>query len=397
MRQVRIAAFCLLALTRVLSGYEEPVFPFAPKAEDDGSTAILYTDPKIVAWATDVTAINFGTDVSNEGNWKDPQSVIGHSAGGNSEVLVLGRGGAIVLEFGSGIADLEGFDFVVFENAFSDTFLELAYVEVSSDGVHFVRFPNYSMTVDPVGSWGHIQATFVDGYAGKYRAGFGTPFNLSILESAHQAIVDGYGGFSQSFSAQLLTNYPYLNLNSIKYLRLIDIVGDGTYEDCQGYTIYDPYPTIITAGFDLDAVGVINTGSPELVTFMEWATENALTGVETDDFDQDGWMDMLEYQFSTDPTDLRNKPVIQIERNPDGTGYKLVYRSSASVEGQLNLQYSHDGTTWTLLDEGGIRPVDQQELIWIDGEPFIERTVHIPNENGEGFFRWEVLPVFHSY
>lgn len=396
MRQARFAAFCLLALTRALSGYVEPVFPFAPKAEDEGSTAILYIDPEIVAWATDVTDINFGTDVSDEGNWKDPQSVIGPSAGGNSEVLVLGRGGTIVLEFGSGITDLEGFDFVVFENAFSDTFLELAYVEVSSDGVHFVRFPNYSMTVDPVGSWGHVQATFVDGYAGKYRAGFGTPFDLSILESAHQAVVDGYEGFSQSFSAQLLTNYPYLNLNSIKYLQLIDIVGDGTYEDCQGYSIFDPYPTIITAGFDLDAVGIINTGSSELVTFMDWATENALTGVETDDFDEDGWMDMLEYQFSTDPADSRNKPVIKIERNPDNTGYQLVCRTSASVEGQLNLHLSNDGTNWTLLDEGVIRPVDHPELVWIDGEPFIDRTVDIPDENGEGLFRWKVLPVSQS-
>ncbi len=359
-RQVQIATFCLLALTRLLSAYEPPVFPFAPKAEDEGSTAILYTDPKIIAWATDVTAINFGTDVSEEGNWKDPQSVIGPSAGGGSEVLVLGRGGSVILDFRSGISDLEGFDFVVFENAFSDTFLELAYVEVSSDGEHFVRFPNYSMTVDPVGTWGDVQATFVDGYAGKYRAGYGTPFDLSILESAHQAVVDGYEGFSPSFSTHLLVNYPYLNLNSIKYLRLIDVVGNGNYEDCQGYTIYDPYPTIITSGFDLDAVGVMNSASPATVTFVDWASVNDLVGDGRNDFDQDGWMDMLEYQFNTNPRDSRSRPVLRIARSTDNSGYQLLYKSSASVEGQLNLHYSNDGMIWTLLDEGEIFPVDKE-------------------------------------
>ena len=65
MRQARFAAFYMLVLSQVLSGYEEPVFPFAPKAEDEGSTAILYTDSEIVAWASDVANINFGTDVSD--------------------------------------------------------------------------------------------------------------------------------------------------------------------------------------------------------------------------------------------------------------------------------------------------------------------------------------------
>lgn len=34
--------------------------------------------------------------------------------------------------------------------------------------------------------------------------------------------------------------------------------GDGTYFDTSGDVIYDPYPTPGSAGFDLDAAGVIN-------------------------------------------------------------------------------------------------------------------------------------------
>ena len=40
-------------------------------------------------------------------------------------------------------------DFCVFENAFNDSFLELGFVEVSSNGNDFYRFPSTSFTQDP--------------------------------------------------------------------------------------------------------------------------------------------------------------------------------------------------------------------------------------------------------
>ena len=39
-------------------------------------------------------------------------------------------------------------DFCVFENAFNDSFLELGFVEVSSNGNDFYRFPSTSFTQD---------------------------------------------------------------------------------------------------------------------------------------------------------------------------------------------------------------------------------------------------------
>ena len=44
----------------------------------------------------------------------------------------------------------------------------------------------------------------------------------------------------------------------VRWVRLVDIVGDGSCTDSFGRVIYDPYPTEGSAGFDLDAVGVIN-------------------------------------------------------------------------------------------------------------------------------------------
>jgi hypothetical protein len=41
-------------------------------------------------------------------------------------------------------------------------------------------------------------------------------------------------------------------------VKIIDVNGDGTAMDCEGEVIYDPYKTIGSAGFDLEAVAVLN-------------------------------------------------------------------------------------------------------------------------------------------
>jgi hypothetical protein len=42
------------------------------------------------------------------------------------------------------------------------------------------------------------------------------------------------------------------------YVRIVDIKGNGSAKDSSNRPIYDPYPTSGSAGFDLEAVGVIN-------------------------------------------------------------------------------------------------------------------------------------------
>ena len=142
------------------------------------------------------------------------------------------------MTFDPPLSNGSGWDFAIFENSFSDTFLELAYVEVSSDGVHFVRFDNDSLTAGPVGGFGATDPTNIDGFGGKYRQGFGTPFDLADL-STKDDVLDGL-----------------VKLNEIAYVRIVDIIGDGTFFDTSGDVVWDPYPTAQSAGFDLDAVGV---------------------------------------------------------------------------------------------------------------------------------------------
>ena len=364
--------------------YVAPSQPYAPQTGTDGSEAIVYTDVRIISWATEVTTVNFGLEIDGQGGWKDTDSALGMPNGDNTAVLVLGRGGDVTLGFSSGIADGEGFDFVVFENAITRTFLELAFVEVSSDGVHFVRFPGYSATAGPVGSYGTVMATDVHGLAGKYSwadegmTPCGTPFDLATLDLAYAAAINGYAKFSDAYSSQLLENYPHLDLSAVRFVRIVDIVGDGSSRDCEGYVIYDPYPTWGTAGFDLDAVGVMNTSIPYTVGFSEWSSGLGLSGGRGSDQDLDGWADGLEYLFGTDPRDRHDRPAISIEPGGAGGQIDLVFHTSAAAEGSLRLYSSRDAQTWEFLGGGPLAPPGPDDLVWIGGRPYRRQLLSVP-------------------
>lgn len=252
-----LACFCF--------GYR-PSFPFAPAAGESGTTAVHMSSSTMVAWADGYTNMQFGANVAE--GWKTPNKALGHADGNSFDVVVLGRRGRITLTFAQGIADGTGFDFAVFENSVSDTFLELAWVEVSSDGIHFVRFPNYSYTGDPVPAFGAVDPTFIYGLAGKYRQGYGTPFDLAELQLVADAIQAGSHDFTAGYVSAFTNRFQYFDASSVHYVRIVDIAGDGLDLESEGYAIYDPYPTAITAGFDLDAVGVMNQPAPSGVVQM---------------------------------------------------------------------------------------------------------------------------------
>ena len=123
-----------LLLTERLEDRRMLAGPYAPAAEQSGSTAIGMDDPSIVGWAAEVMGYVPGTNVDVE--FQASGRALGPAEGTASDAVSLGRGGAITLGFDAPIRDGLGFDFAVFENSFSDAFLELAYVEVSSNGVH---------------------------------------------------------------------------------------------------------------------------------------------------------------------------------------------------------------------------------------------------------------------
>lgn len=267
------AAACwliVLAPGLLMAQFERPTPPFAPAAGQPGSTAVAHNDARIVGWATGYRDYVPGSNVSIE--WQVPSRALGPVSTDFFDVVVLGDAGHITMTFDPPIRNGSGFDFAVFENAFSNTFLELAFVEVSSDGQNFARFPSYSLTPGPVPGFGHVDPTLVYGLAGKYRVGFGTPFDLQELADAYALAMtrENWRGpdapeFSQAYRDALVAAFPHVDLENIRYVRILDIVGDGSALDSEGFAIFDPHPTMVSAGFDLSGVAVLNAAQqPEL-------------------------------------------------------------------------------------------------------------------------------------
>lgn len=214
---------------------------YSPPAEQAGSQAIPMDAPAFLYWATGYEDYEIGSHVDSV--WQTPALALGAAVGTSYDIVSLGRGGKITMTFDPPMENGEGWDFAVFENGFNDYLLELAYVEVSSNGVDFVRCDSVSLTPGPVSGYGSLDATLIDGLAGKYRQGYGTPFDLEDL-IGHAAVQSGI-----------------VDISMITHIRIVDIVGDGSCFDSQGNVIYDPFPTVGSAGFDLDAIGVSN-GAP---------------------------------------------------------------------------------------------------------------------------------------
>jgi len=172
--------------------------------------------------------------------WQTPEKSLGKANSSVYDVVSLGEGGRITLTFPKIIYNGKGYDFAVFENSFNGKFLELAFVEVSSNNIEFVRFDTESLWDRTVDSFGTMDSNKLKGFAGLTKVGYGTFFDLEELKSKPE-VIEGR-----------------VDLNNIKYIRIIDIIGDGRNFDSKGNRIYDPYPTEGSAGFDLDGIGVYN-------------------------------------------------------------------------------------------------------------------------------------------
>lgn len=195
--------------------------PDGPEAETGEEQAAAYAN-QIVSFEPGEDA-GFGAD-------KLPDIVLGPPKGkgelsGSLDVLSLGKGGSIELAFGGLIHDGTGPDFVVFENPFwpggdaAAVFAELGEVSVSEDGVDWVSFP-----CDAEG----------DG-AGNFPgcAGF-TPTLAYDAEAVLplDPVVTGGDAF----------DLAEVGLTSVRFVRVTDVSNAGAAP---------------SAGFDLDAVGVV--------------------------------------------------------------------------------------------------------------------------------------------
>lgn len=153
------------------------------------------------------------------------------------QVLSLGIGGEIVLRFDRHpIIDRPGADFTVFENAFRYTiggrqriYAEPGQVAVSRDGVEFIAFPFDSLTLAGCAGVGPTKGNH-------------DPANADLSGGDH-------------------FDLSKLGLDSIRFIRIRDI--SSIVKDNRQHPFWDPTLTgaAPTAGFDLDAVVRVTSGS----------------------------------------------------------------------------------------------------------------------------------------
>jgi hypothetical protein len=223
--------------------------------------------------------------------WNDPNRALGAATGDNADIVSLGEleaeeiaagkhPGRITCLFGGGqdpddpdrIRNVEGCDFVIFENAFISEFdtaagsvrgrmlAELARVEVSSNGVDFSAFPCVSLVSQPPGPYGTVETSDVCNLAGRHPNAYGictgTPFDLEEL-AGDPNVLSGL-----------------VDLDNISRVRITDVPGSGDFHDdapehtdpstwpnwsnyTQSHPIHDAWATFGSGGFDLEAVGVL--------------------------------------------------------------------------------------------------------------------------------------------
>ena len=357
---------------------------FAPAQNQPGTTAMHADSSAFVAWATGCVAEPGPMNITNPnggtaGTGWPASNVIGYPEG-TMGVTCLGDGGRATVTFASPICNRPGPDFAVFENGFENAqtpgfwFLELGFVEVSSDGEHFFRFPAYSntQTTTQLGGMGCIDPSQIHNLASKYGAMYGTPFELDEVPDD-----------------------PLLDKEHITHVRIVDVVGciDPEYAtyDCQGNPVNDPWPTAFASGgMDLDAVGVIHdlehfpapdeppyiANPVDDVIFDEFpqTIEINLEGVasDPDDPNEDITYRMVSNSNESELSVFLLGRLLRLTRlSGEESEATLVIRASShgqSVEFEINviMHYVYDGIDEKETETVSVYPNPTQDVIFVE-------------------------------
>ena len=219
---------------------------YAPGAGIEGSDAVHFDSSAIRGWAINSRIARGYMQINDKSlglaSAGDESACLG-KADNNS--VSLGDSGYAILSFAGPIENIKGPDFAVFENSFDGHFLELAFVDVSTDSVRWVRFPSSSLTqvAEQTSTFGTTDPVKINNLAGKHLVLYGTPFDLDELK-------DSAG----------------IDINRINFVRITDVIGKisdpfGSL-DSKNNRINDPWPTPFPqSGFDLDAVAVLRSAT----------------------------------------------------------------------------------------------------------------------------------------
>jgi hypothetical protein len=174
----------------------------------------------------------------------------GGLGGGSLDVLTLGEGGSVVLGFDFVLHDGPGADLAVFENGFmfggDQVFAEVGFVEVSSNGTDFARFPS---RFAPPAAGGTPMGTFAG-------LGGGMPVIANVAQDPDSPFDPAHaGGEALDFAdlaADPLVVGGQLDLQDVHFVRLVDVTPGST--DSQGTVI----SSAALGGVDFDAVAALH-------------------------------------------------------------------------------------------------------------------------------------------
>jgi len=220
--------------------------------------------------------IEYSPGVGNE-LFPDPQLALGGPRGlgwlsGSLHVVTLGVQGRLVLGFrpGEALTDGAGPDLIVAENPFgvSTRFAELVRVGVSTNGVDFAFFPTWCGLTEQVPPYGRIDPSQVGGFAGvePVFANTGPPPPEGQGNDVDPFDPEATGG--DLFDLAELADHDLVvqgkvDLGRIYYVKLVDVLGDGSEQDSLGSPVYDPTgnmdpPYGDETSADIDALSVVN-------------------------------------------------------------------------------------------------------------------------------------------
>lgn len=276
----------------------------------------------------------------------------GGFGGGSLDVLSLGEGGQVTLGFDVTITDGPGADLTVYENGFviggsGSVFAEVARVEVSTDGLHFARFPAHYTDPGALANWGAYS-----GLAG------GMPCMANVLTNTIDPF-DPVESGGDSFDLAELANDPavaagLVDLSSIHFMRLLDVISGAELDD-------DGDPILDNGGADFDAVAVIQHAGNQASDAPRvdlWRDAQGFVHLDISDPDGVGNLDLSRFRVSVNLIEIPFSRLRDFFVLSSATpqGWRLVSPVPVS---QLDLAAV---LGVTIEDDSGLRSSDQISL-----------------------------------